>query len=142
MTKVRKLKRVEAEKKVKIAELMKQEFQIALSTLMNSTGIPAKTAWQMLQVFDAVVEHQKKYEELRMKLLLAYGRKDAEGNISMNEAKTEYLLMDKPKFDKEYKELLELEVEIPTIPLSSISEVRITPAMLSVLTRTVLNPLL
>jgi hypothetical protein len=125
---------------IKISELMRPEFRVALAELMNSNLLPVETSWILLQVFEEVSGFQKNFEELRHKLLSKYGQKDAEGNLKMNDKKTEFLLADKAGFDKDYGSLLNLEVQLKQVPLSDVKEARISPVKLSCLVKTVVNP--
>lgn len=140
MSKKAKLKAVDkATDKVKLSDLMRNEFQLALNVLMNG-NLPIKTSYALLKVFDSVVEHQKYFEDIRLKLLDKYGKKDEAGKLLTNEAKSEYVLTDRPAFDKEYGDLLSLEVDISKIPLSYLAEAKLSPAMLSTLVKTVVSP--
>ncbi len=123
---------------VKIADLMTKEFQVALATFMNSE-LPVKVSFLALQVFDRVVEHQKHFEDIRMKILTKYVQRDDKGALMMNESRDQYVLSDKAAFDSEYGELMDIEVDVPMIPLSSIGDTRLSPAMLRALVKTVVS---
>ncbi len=135
----RKLKAESATDKVKLADLMHPDFQAALSTLMNGV-LPVRTSYLLVQTFESVVTHQKHFEEVRRKILDKYAKKTLDGRIEMNEQQTQYVLEDKAGFDKEYAELMAIEVEMPKVPLSYLGEVKLSPAMLSTLVRTVISP--
>ena len=139
MKKKAKVAQVKATSKVLLAALMEREFQMALATVMNGE-LPIKTSYELLKTFDVVVEHQTRFEAMRQRILEKHGQKDAEGKLQMNEGKTEYLLADKPAFDKEYSELCSIEVEVPKVSMSYLEGVKISPPMLRVLLRTIVTP--
>lgn len=136
-----KLKRVEEPKAdvVRMGDITSPEFQQALSMLMGQPlSISASVA--LLKAHDAVSVQQKLYEDVRQRLVIKHGDLDAEGKVKLNEEKTKYLLKDPAGFDREFKELLNLAIELPKIPLSYVADCKLSAALLSSLLKTVLNP--
>lgn len=134
--------KVEAPKKsggVKMQLIVSPAFRQGLSLLMGgNTNI--KAAYQILKVNEEVEKLYAHYEELRRSLVEKHGKRGEDNKLLMSEDGSKYLLKDEGLFDTDFKQLLDLDVEVSKIPLTSIAEVRLPPSLLAVMIKTIINP--
>jgi len=123
---------------VNLGILVTSGFNMALSHLMNNS-LPIWVSYALVKISTSVAEHQNTHEQVRKQLLNKYGQLDADGVLMTDADKTSYLIKDKAGFDADYAELDAITVEIPMVPLSSLDGIKLSPAMLSVLTQTAVN---
>lgn len=123
----------------RMGDVTSPEFQEAMAALMNQ-ALTVKASIALLKTHDAVAAAQKTYEDVRQRLVIKHGELTDEGKVKLSEDGSKYVLKDPAAFDNEYKELLSQPVEIPRIPVSYIEDCKLSPAMLSTLLKTVLNP--
>lgn len=115
-----------------------QAFRIGLEALMHCGDFSVKASLKVYELQDEISKLWNDYEKLRMKLITTHCKKDGEGKPVLNDMKTSYVLDNQELFDKKFTELLEFEVEVPTIPLSLVSEVKLPPKILGVMLKSVL----
>lgn len=115
-------------------DAIKEEFQLAINKL-KTQSMPIKNAHKILIFTQALAKHVEMFEELRFKLIEKYGEKAPDGTIALNPTKTGFMISDKIAFDKEFKELLDIEIDIEGLPLNAVEDLNLTP----VLTQTLLK---
>lgn len=128
-----------SESGVKLGSLLEPNFQQGFQ-LLKTKELPMKVSFLLLQLSQQVKKHHENYDNLRGALLEKYGQKDAEGKLVMNESKTAYVLANEESFNNDYKDLLNVDVEIQKIPMSYLEKVTIPPVLLQSLVNTVINP--
>lgn len=142
-TKKPKLAAVDATTKVSgvtMNQLLTKDFQVALSELVSAEGLTAKTSYTLVTIAEDVEKAIARFEALRMRILKKYAAKDEAGELATNEDKSAYIILDQSAFDKEYSELLSVEVNLPKVSLTSIEDVKISAPKLRYLIGTVVNP--
>jgi hypothetical protein len=91
--------------------------------------MPIKTSYYLILLNSEIVKHTAIFEELRTQLIEKYGEKNETGGLKIDEQKSEYILSDKIGFDKEYKELLDISLELPGLSLKEVGELTLSPAL-------------
>ena len=124
---------------VKMHLIVSPAFRQGFSLLMGGTT-NIKVAYQILKLNDEIEKLYAHYEDLRRSLVEKHGQRGADGELLMDEKKTKYLLKDEDLFDVAFKELLDLDVEVSKISLSSIVDARLPPSLLAVMLKTIVNP--
>lgn len=128
------------EKSVKLGLLIDNNFVFAFNTILGKEHSPS-LSYKLLTIHEAISVHQKRYESMRKELISKHGKKDADGNVLMNEDKSQFIMEDKEGFDRDWQDLLGVDVVVPSLPLSLIGEnINISPALLQPLVRTIFNP--
>lgn len=125
-------------KKTKLHTLINPTFNAALNDLV-SKELPAVVSFQLSKILREVREQNKEFQTTRMKLLQKYCQKDSKGNLKTNKEKTEYVLKDKEGFDKEYNELINLDIQHDQINLDSLESISVKPETLQALVGTVIK---
>lgn len=128
----RKIARIQARDAVKSASLTVSLREIvegmpALNTL-SVQPLDTKTAYRISRVLRAVNDEMKLFEEQRVALLDKFGTKgDGQYSFETPEARED--------FEREYKELLSVEVElhIASIKVDELTGIKIAPADLAAL---------
>lgn len=115
---------------MQLQKLVDVEFFKAVEEL-TSQPVGVVLAYKLSDLLEKVKKERFKFESLRQTLISRYGEKDEAGRFKTNEAKTEYLLKDKEAFDKEYKDLTEIEVDLPKIKLSELEVIKISGKTMS-----------
>lgn len=113
-------------KKIKLRAILNPDFSWALSTIMNS-AVPAKAAYWLSRIFKKVQAIEKDYNETRIAALKKYCETSEEGSqnpLKLND-KNEAIFkssQDEIKFKKELEELLDQEVEVPTLNFNLLND--------------------
>lgn len=113
-------------KKLKLKTIINPDFSWAMSTIMNS-AVPAKAAYWLSRIFKKVQAHEKEYNEVRINTLKKYCEPAEEGaqtpfkvndkNEAVFKSKT-----DENHFRVELEDLLEQEVEVPTLAFNLLGD--------------------
>lgn len=111
-------------KKLKLSVIVNPDFAWAISNIINAQ-VPAKAAYWLSKLFKKVQSHEKLYQKTRHEAMKKYTEMDGQNpdgteKIKLNE-KNEAVFKspeDKEKFVKEIEELMEQEVEVPTVHFS------------------------
>lgn len=111
---------------MKLHKIIDPLFYQAVTELSNSQ-LPVATSYALADILEKLQDERLKFEAVRQTLLDRHGDKDDKGTLKLNEAKTEYVLKDKEAFDKEYKELLEIDVSLPNFKLSQLGDAKLSP---------------
>lgn len=107
---------------MKLSRVANQEFRNCLMRL-SKKPIPLKTAFKLKTIIKMVNEEHQKYEECRKEALNRLSEKDENGNIRLDESGRAKLSEENSKlFAKEFKDLLETQLEIPKIKASELGE--------------------
>lgn len=125
-------------RRIQLKYLIKPEFQAAYDYLLSS-NLPLATAFTLLKVNDELGKCRDLYENNRMALLDKFAKKGESGELLVDDSRTSYVIDDKSTYDKEFDLLVEQEVEIPQIHLSSLKDIKITPKALLILLKTIIT---
>jgi hypothetical protein len=79
-------------------------------TKMYNTDLPIKLSYKISKMIDPVGNELQKIEEQRIKLVEKYGEKNETG-ITVTENNLD-------SFNKEFSELLEVEIDLPITPIN------------------------
>lgn len=127
-------------KTVSLADLVSPDFEIAFSQLA-SASLPVKISFAVITLADVIAKHKKHYDASRMILIEKYSNKDEDGKPKLDDSGRNYSIADQSAFDTDYAELLNVEVEVPTLALSSLGDdIKMPPRVLQALLKTVVNP--
>lgn len=121
---------------LKMKKVVNNQFFTAVVELCG-TPMKVSVAYGLTTLLDRVREERQKFEDLRYQLLKKYGELNEKGQPKTNEAGTEYILKDRASFNKEYDELLGIDVMLPGIKIDDIKDLS-----LSTLTVSELKPLI
>lgn len=103
---------------MKLAQLTSSAFQLSLQKLTKGNP-PATVKWKVKGIIKRVDEEYHKYEELRQDLLKQYGKKREDGGLDMDERGNVHFEGNSHlEFSKAFSELVNVEVELPTVSLS------------------------
>lgn len=119
---------------MKLKRLIDPKFKASLTSL-NSQKLPLKTAFKLKTIIKKVDEEYEKYDQVRVAALNSYGDKNEEGALVIDENGNIPLSGDNAQsFVKEMNDLIDLDVEIPTISVSDLgSELSISSEELMLL---------
>ena len=106
---------------VKLFEILNPMLGNALSALMQKE-VSAKTAFAMIKIIDERAVHIKDFEAAKKLLLEQYCDKDDMGGFLLNESKTEYLVRDKPEFEKKVNDLTQVEIQMTNLDKADIEK--------------------
>lgn len=107
---------------MKLARLTNPLFQAALTKLI-AQPIPLRAAFKLKGIAAKVREEFAKFEECRKAALDKYGSKDEEGKLLLiNGENVQFTAENLQLFAKEFEELSETELEIPSLKISELGE--------------------
>ena len=112
--------------------LTNQDFINVFNQLLQES-MPMATAYQLLIIQDELKTHHANFDTLRQQLIARYGETDAAGALMLNEGRTQYKLRDVSEFNREFVELMNLQVPVSKIPLSHLDNLKLSPANLRLL---------
>jgi hypothetical protein len=124
--------------KSKLLSIVDNRFNLAFASLKNKE-FPAAVSFQLTKISKEIQAHQELFDKTRMELINKYGEKDENGKVKENDETRMFVLADKESFNKEYKDLLELEVEHAVIPFSAIENLTLKPEILEPLVGVVIS---
>jgi len=116
---------------MKLYKIILTDFHKSLNEL-SSLPVSVVFAYKLSELIEKVESETRKWQSARELLLQKYGDFDKNGKPKTNKDKTQYILKDKAAFDKEYNELINLDIELPKIRIDDIKELKIT-------TQTIMN---
>ena len=107
---------------MKLSVIVSPRFSETLNKLAQAE-IPVATAYKLKAVITLVAEEQKKFEDMRKSLIDKHAAKNKKGEIIKGEDGS-YSVAEKNKEEvfKEIQELLNVEVEVPKVKVSSLGE--------------------
>ena len=109
------------------------DFTKAIQKIYQSKNSPS-VMFKISSFLEEVSKQEKKYTEIKNKLLTEYADKDENGNVKTVEQNgmVQVTFNDNkdniPKFNKEFKELLDTEFSLPKIKLSWLDKAELTNA--------------
>ena len=111
---------------MKLARLVDPKFQTSLSKLLKQ-DVPLTVAFRLKGIVKTVQEEMTKYEEVRKEALQKYGNKDESGNLLTDEqGNVKFEQENMLKFAAEINELVNMEVNIPVIKVSELTNVNVS----------------
>ena len=117
---------------MKIGQLLQPNLVSKLAELAKCP-VEVKTAMKLATILETIQSVELNFESKRMELLKKYGKLDKKGNLKVSKDKTKYLMADQKGFQKEFKQLVDQEVEIPKLSLSDLEELKISAENLLIL---------
>ena len=103
---------------------------------LNNAELPVRVSYKLAKNIKSIDKELKIYEEEKQKLINKYGEKDEEGKSKVNENGMINIL-DTENWNKDIKELLEIEVEINVEKINidelAKSDLKITPSELTLI---------
>ena len=103
---------------------------------LNNAELPVRVSYKLAKNIKSIDKELKIYEEEKQKLINKYGEKDEEGKSKVNENGMINIL-DVENWNKDIKELLEIEVEINVEKINidelAKSDLKITPSELTLI---------
>lgn len=115
---------------VRLSDLATPALAQALQSVAQKE-MNMKTAWAVSKLMEDRQAHLKTLESTRKVLLDKYCEKDDKGEFMTNDAKTQYVINDEKSYQKEYEDLVDVEVECTELKQEMIDNLgSITPAQL------------
>jgi|ERR1035437_6541877 hypothetical protein len=107
---------------MKLGLLVDQRFAQVLGKL-NAVDIPVRAAFQLKSISKAAQVEITKFEELRKEIVTKNGVKKEDGSLDVKEDGTVQFDKDgAANFQREMNELVNIEVELPSIQLSVLGD--------------------
>lgn len=107
---------------MKLSRLIDPKFKASL-TLLNSQKLPLKAAFKLKTIIKKIDEEYAKYDEVRLAALNQYGKKKDDGTLDLDQDGNVPLEGDNAQaFVKELADLVNLEVEIPSLSVSELGD--------------------
>jgi len=99
--------------------------------------LPVKPAYWLARYLTKIGEEAKAFDNVRVKLIDKYGKKDEKGKPIVNKKTSNYEIEDTESFAKEFGELAEQEFEIDFKPikLADLGDIKIKPIILARLSK-------
>jgi hypothetical protein len=91
---------------------------------LSSKELPATASFSLSRLFTQLEEELAVFETTRIKLLNTYAKKGDDGNYSFSDVEAE----NRDKFNKEFGELLDLEINMSydPLPISHLGDVKLS----------------
>lgn len=118
--------------------LTNPNFASALGRLV-AKELPAATSFKLSKILKEVRQHQKDCEESRLELIKKFAELDDAGNPVVDEKTQSFKMVDRAGFDKEFSDLLDVEVEHGQLPFAAISDIVIGADVLDALVGTIIT---
>ena len=115
---------------MKLYQVIDPGFQKALEEL-GQAPMPVSVGYRLTDLLERVSTETKKVRAIHQKLLAKHAQKNKNGSLKTNKERTEYLMEDRPAFDKDYGELINIEIELPKIKIDDIKDLKISPIAVS-----------
>jgi len=110
---------------MKLYRVIDPKFTQALNELV-SLPVSVAFAYKLTDLMEKVESECKKWRRARDMLLQKYGEKDKAGKLKTTKDKTQYVMKDRAAFDKEYDELINLDVDITKIKLDDVKDLKLS----------------
>lgn len=119
---------------MKLSKLVDERFHVILHKL-GEQSLPLKTAFKLKGIIKTSREEYIKYDEVRQGALQKHGLKGVDGSLMLNEQSVvQFSEEGMDAFKKELGELMEMEIELPTIKLSELgNDVQVTVEELEII---------
>jgi hypothetical protein len=107
---------------IKFSEIMDDAFSLAFAQLraIGADRISMKTALEIVRMKEVIEKHQKHFRELYVSLLRKHCKRDEKGGFAKTFDGKEYDVEDKKAWDKDYQELADLEIVVPTLAIEDL----------------------
>ena len=106
---------------MKLARLVDPNFHSAL-TKLSTQNLPVRIAFRLKGIVKTTNEEFSKYEEIRNDLLKKHGKKNEDGSLAIENQNVQFEGNSYMEFAKELQELVNVELDIPTIKVSELGE--------------------
>ena len=125
---------------MKLKEVVDQEFGMAIQQIMGSP-VSALASYKLAKVFKTAQEQQKAFTEARESALKKFAALRDDGSIKADEKGIIEFKDEEAKAScvKEIEELLDQDVEMPSIKLSTLGDVKVEPRVLLALDKVILE---
>lgn len=118
---------------VKLSDLVTPALGQALQSVAHKE-MNMKMAWGVSKLMEERQAHIKTLETTRNVLLEKYCEKDETGEFKTNEAKTQYIIPNEKEYQKDYDELVSVDVECTMLREDDVNSLStMTPAQLMAL---------
>lgn len=105
---------------MKLSKLVDDRFHVILHKL-GEQSLPLKTAFKLKGIIKTSREEYIKYDEVRQGALQKHGLKNEDGSLKLDDRSVvQFSEEGMDAFRKELNELLEMEIELPTLKLSEL----------------------
>lgn len=112
---------------MKLARIIDPRFHAALNKLIASKSLPIKVAFKLKGISKKVQEEFSKYEEVRKTALESLGDKNEDGTLKVDEQGNVQFSGDAlQQFAQQIGELVQEEIELPTIKLDDLANAEIS----------------
>lgn len=106
--------------------LENKDFEWSLVQLLQNKSISSKASYWIAKIHKKFVSEAKLYDEVRIKALKKYATLDEKGDFAPNATEPGKAMFENEEkvaaWNKEYKELLEQEINLPTMPVAYLLE--------------------
>jgi hypothetical protein len=107
---------------MKLARITNEQLHITLAKLA-AEALPLKTAFKLKGLIKQARAEFDKYEEVRREAIQRHGKKNAEGQLMINEqGNAEFEEEGIKAFVKELNELGDMDIELPAIKASELGD--------------------
>jgi hypothetical protein len=121
---------------MKLGVIVGANFKRAVEELARKP-LKMKLAYQLTDLLEIVDKETVRFEKLRTDLVKRYGQLDDSGKPKLNEAQTEFIIQDREAFNREFEELLHIDIALPRFKVADFENIDI-----SALTLLQLKPIL
>lgn len=111
---------------MRLKQIINPNFKAAMSKLIKQ-DVPLRVAFKLKQTTKTMNDAIKHYDEVRKEALIKYSCKDAEGKVILDSDGN--VAFDKDKliiFNKEMEDLLNTNIDVPTIPINDLGDILIS----------------
>ncbi len=117
---------------------IKDEAFTKLLQRMGRSQLPIQTAYKLKKIIDKINQENSTFESARLDLVKKYCEKDENGNpiaekTDKGASYAKFTDENRELYTKEYNELIQIEFEIPQIPLSELSSLSLSVAELNLI---------
>lgn len=125
---------------MKLKEIVNQEFNMAIQAVM-ACPISAKASFNLGKVYRTAQEQQKHFNEAREAALKKFASLRDDGSIIADEQGIVEFKDDEAKQAcvKELEELLDQDIEMPTISISALGDAKVEPRVLMALEKVIVE---
>lgn len=113
---------------MKLSRIIDEKLHLALNRLSKEI-LPLKAAFKLKKIIETVRREFNHYEEVRKEALMKFGEKNEDGTLKLDDrSNVQFSDAGLQGFAQELKELIELDIEVPTIKTSELGNINITLA--------------
>jgi hypothetical protein len=94
---------------------------------LAAQAIPAIAAYKVATIMEIRDRELKKWQDVRAALLQTYAKKTEAGELATSEDGSQYILVDSDSFNREYNNLIAMDVEgLPKLALEEIKDAKLS----------------